>query len=131
MAYTEATIDDSTPVEERAYPRLMTCHKDTSTSTIGEYLMLPRDVKSVTIYCTAAHWVRVDKLSADPTAAKDLTTIKDNVIYVPAGSFVIAQQTEFNCVSYKTATGTGEIYIYPGYSATAAGSGLGTEDLAA
>lgn len=117
MAYTEFTNDDNTAVDSRLYPTAQTCHKDTGTSTSAEYILLPRDVKTITLYATAAHWVRVDKVDADPTSARDLSdTSKDNVLYVPDGTFVIAQNTEFNCVSYKTATSTGEIYLYPGYS---------------
>lgn len=130
MTYTAVTVDDQRPASERAVPQYTRCYK-LSTTTTADYILLPKDVKSVTLYAkTQDHWVRVDKVSSDPSAAKDLTTTKDNVIYVPAGgSFVIAQENEFNCISAKTASGTDTLYMYPGFASS--NTGLVAEDLAA
>lgn len=121
MTYTAFEGDDSTPVDSRVYPTQMTCHK-LSTSSTAAYKLLPRDVKSVALYCTVATWVRVDKVTTDSSSAESLSdTSKDNVIYVPAGSFVIAQNTEFNKISAKLASSTDTLYIYPGYGGTTTG----------
>jgi len=115
MTYADPTVDNPYPASERVTPGLMRNPK-LSTSTTAAYKLLPRNVKSAQIYCTTPHWVRIDLVAADPESARDLgTTSKENVIYVPAGSFTLAQEEgEFNCISAKTVTGTDTLYIYPG-----------------
>lgn len=126
MAYADFTGDNSTEAEGRIVPDEMRCYK-LSTSTTADNLPLPRDVKTVTLYSTKAHWIRVDKVSSAATADLSDTT-KDNVIYVPAGTFVIAQNQEFNCITAKTAADTDTLYVYPGSAKVV--NGLVSEDLA-
>ena len=129
MAYTASTGDDSTPVADRIYPKNMRCYK-LATSSTAAYKLLPRDVKSVTLYCAVATYVRLDKVITDSSSAESLATLtQDNVIYVPAGSFVVAQAAEFNKITAKLASSTDTLYIYPGYGAAL--NGLGTETLLA
>lgn len=129
MTYVAATSDDSRSAENRLYPKNQSCLK-LSVSTTAAYKMLSRDVKSCVMYCPVACWVRIDKVVADPTAARDLSdTTADNVLYVPAGSFLLAQETEFNCVSIKTAGGSDTAYLYPAYGVNT--TGLIAEDLQA
>lgn len=115
MTYSDPTVDNSYSAAERAASSAMRNPKLSTTSTAA-YKLLPRNVKSVTIYCTTAHWVRFDLVTSDPEAARDLsTTTKENVIYVPPGSFTFAQDDgEVNCISAKTVTGSDTLYIYPG-----------------
>ena len=127
MPYADPTVDNNSEVEQRIYPGQTRCLK-LATNNSGAYKLLPRNVKVVTIYADAAHYVRVDLVSSDPGAAKTLTSTKDNVIYVPAGSFTIAQGDEFNCVSAVTVTGTSNLYFYTGNAAGL--NGLVAEDLA-
>lgn len=128
MAYSDPTADNNTEVESRIYPGSTRCYK-LATDNTGVYKLLPRNVKVLTIYADAAHYVRVDLVSADPSAAKTLTSTKDNVIYVPAGSFTIAQGDEFNCISAVTVTGTSALKFYTGNAAGL--NGLVAEDTVA
>lgn len=128
MPYSDPTVDNNAEVEQRIYPGQGRCYK-LATDNTGVYKLLPRNVKVVTIYAAAAHYLRFDLVSADPSAAKTLTSTKDNVIYVPAGTFVHAQGDEFNCISAVTVTGTSNLYFYTGNAAGV--NGLVAEDLAA
>lgn len=116
MTYTPQTVDDSRGAEGRAYPTNQTCLKLALSTTAG-YKLIPRDVKTCLIYCAAACWVRIDKVEADAGAKSLATTTQDNVIYVPAGSFLLAQETEFNQITAKSVSGTPDLYMYPGYGA--------------
>lgn len=128
MPYADPTADNNAEVESRIYPGSTRCYK-LATDNTGVYKLLPRNVKVMTIYADAAHYVRVDLVTADPSAAKTLTSTKDNVIYVPAGSFTIAQRDEFNCVSAVTVTGTSALKFYTGNASDL--NGLVAEDTAA
>lgn len=128
MPYADPTNDNTKEVEQRIYPGQTRCLK-LATDNTGVYKLLPRNIKVMTIYAEAAHYVRFDLVSADPTAAKTLTATKDNVIYIPAGTFVQAQGDEFNCVSAVTVTGTSNLYFYTGNASDL--NGLVAEDVVA
>ncbi len=126
MTYSNPTSDDTSEVDSRIYPGAMRCLK-LSSSNVAAYKLLPRNVKTATLYSSKAHWVRVDLVSADPVSARDLEPKADNVIYVPAGTFVIAQRDEFNCISALSTDGNDTVYIYTGGASDL--NGLVSEDL--
>jgi hypothetical protein len=119
----QTPTDNYHEAEERQVPQQMTRKTITLAGTGAGSVALGRDVKTCTVYCTDAVYLNVSYDDGATDSPGDLVTAASNekVLRHPGGgSFVIAQNTEFNKVFAKgVASSTDTIEIYPGGGLTA------------